>query len=496
MDRCYTIALAAMLLLSQSAFAAIQTPQEGATTEMGSHPVGFRSVVVFDHSRQYQPERYTTDSATPVRARPVQISLWYPAADSTGFERLQVADYRLLTRLDRALGAWPADEREQFLDSLLTVLVERGHTEAQARAVLAQRVRARAGAPMKVGVHPLVVYGPSMIASVRGNTVLFEYLASHGYIVAAHPSFGVTARMMDTGWMGLESQVRDMAFTLGYLRQELGDSIDSVALMGHSWGGLAAVVAAMDDPTIAALISLDSSVEQWRDLVVAAPGYDPIKLRVPFLHIETSANVRHGFYESVEFADRYRLSFPTLAHFDVVSSRYQPRGSVKDTLYAMNNRFIRAFLDACLKKETHGLEELVAWIDQQGGGAIKVAHAKGHRPPPTEAELVQMYLSQRSDEAERAVADAKALVSEAYTEATLLRVGELILWSWRHFPEAEEALHFAATLYPASPRVYEMLGNLYWGLGNEEQARANFEKALDLDPSNKRVQANLDFLRK
>ena len=496
MYRRNTLALAVLLLLSQSVFAASHTSQDIATLQMGPHPVGFRSVVVLDHSRRYQPERYTNDSEAPVRARPIQISLWYPAADSTGFERMQVGDYRLLTRLDRALGAWRPTQRQQFLDSLITALVDRENTEAQVRAVLEQRVVARLGAPMKAGVHPLVVYGPSMIASVRGNTVLFEYLASNGYVVAAHPSFGVTARMMDTGFIGLETQVRDMEFTLGYLKQELGASIGSIALAGHSWGGLAAVVAGMDDPTIAALVSLDSSVEQWRDLVMAAPGYDPIKLRAPFLHIETSANVRHGFYESVQFADRYRLSFPTLAHFDVVSGRYQPRDAVRDTLYAVNTWFIRAFLDAYLKKETQALQEVVEWIDQRGGDVIKVAHAKGHPPPPTEAELVQMYLSERRDEAEQAVREAKMLVSEAYNEATLVRIGELILWSWRHFPEAEQALQVAAKYHPASARVYEMLGNLYWGLDNHEQALVNFEKALQLDPSNKRVQANLKTLRK
>ncbi len=495
MYRWNLIALAALLLLSQSAFAGAQTLEDIATVQPGPHPVGFRSVVVLDHSRRYQAERYTDGSDAPASARPVQISIWYPAADSAGFERLQVGDYRLLARMDRALGDWQPAQRQQFLDSLITALGRGGNTEAQVRAVLAQRVVAREGAPMKDGVHPLVVYGPSMIASVRGNTVLFEYLASHGYIVAAHPSFGATARMMDTGFIGLETQVRDMAFTLGYLRREWGNAIGSIGLVGHSWGGLAAVVASMDDPAVAALVSLDSSVEQWRDLVLAAPGYDPIKLRAPFLHIETSANVRHGFYESVHFADKYRLSFPTLAHFDVVSSGYQPRDAVKDRLLAVNNRFIRAFLDAYLKHEPQELQDIVAWIEQEGGAAIQVAHAKGHPPPPTEADLVHMYLSERSDEAEQAVRETKARVPEAYTEATLVRVGELILWSWRHFPEAEQALHFAAQQHPASARVYEMLGNLYWAMDDKGQALANFEKALRLDPSNRRVQANIESLR-
>ena len=199
---------------------------------------------------------------------------------------------------------------------------------------------------------------------------------------------------------------------------------------------------------------------------------------------------------AAQFADRYRLSFPDLGHFDVVSSRYQPRHSAKDTLYAINNRFIRAFLDAYLKQEPKGLEDLIEWIDRNGTEAVAVTQTKGHTPPPTEADLVQMYLSERGSEAEQAVREAKARVPDAYNEATLVRIGELILWSWRHFSEAEQALRVAAHHYPSSARVYEMLGNLYWGLGNEGQAAANFEKALQLDPLNRRIQANVESLRK
>ncbi len=475
--------------------------------ELGPHPVGFRSIMTYDYGRYYEPVPHTQNKSDGTNPRPIQISIWYPAAPTETLAHLTVGDYTFLSRIDRALDSWSEDELHRHLDSLVTISTRRGRSASDVRKMLGTKVGATKGSPpLAAGQHPLVVYGPSMIASVRGNVRLYEYLASHGYIVASHPSFGVAPRMMDTGPLGIETQVRDMQFTLAYMTRQFKQAIGPVALMGHSWGGMAAVLAGMRDASVDAIISLDSSVEVWRDLIVSVPDYDIIKMTKPILYVATSDNIRarkkHGFYDSLKFADKYLLSFPTLAHFDVVSRRYAPKNptgqrapTAKDTLYAINNRFVLGFLDGYLRENSTHLRDLVNWT-KQNRSDVSVEFSGGRPAPPNTSELIKLFLDGNGEEAKQAVRSARAITPDAYKEKTLIRVGELILWSWHHFPEAEEALQFAAALYPNSARVYEMLGNVYWGMGDDDSKTASFRKSLELDPSNKRVQGYLESKNK
>lgn len=52
-------------------------------------------------------------------------------------------------------------------------------------------------------------------------------------------------------------------------------------------------------------------------------------------------------------------------------------------------------------------------------------------------------------------------------------------------------LEEAATLVPDASEIRNHLGLAYWSMGEEERARAAFEKALDLDCDNEAARSNL-----
>ena len=57
--------------------------------------------------------------------------------------------------------------------------------------------------------------------------------------------------------------------------------------------------------------------------------------------------------------------------------------------------------------------------------------------------------------------------------------------------EAEEAINKAINLNPSNANYTAELGNIYLELGFNARAKATFEKALKLDPSNERVAEGL-----
>lgn len=160
------------------------------------------------------------------------------------------------------------------------------------RFLLAEARRARAPAwpdapPAKDGSPwPVVLFSPGLGGVRMQNTAWATELASHGYVVVAldHP-YDSAVVVLDDGTT-VESAVRSTgdddqddrlasgwtavrAADLCFVRARLADGAgvpaaiasrldtDRVAVAGHSLGGAAAIQAALEDPTIAAVIDVD-----------------------------------------------------------------------------------------------------------------------------------------------------------------------------------------------------------------------------------------------
>ena len=103
-------------------------------------------------------------------------------------------------------------------------------------------------APPAAGRFPLVVFGHGYGMQTLDYAYLWEALVPAGYI------FAISDRLSDATFLNLEDYARDLRFVLSRIRQEgeAGDSPlegrvgDAAALMGHSAGGGASVLAAAD----------------------------------------------------------------------------------------------------------------------------------------------------------------------------------------------------------------------------------------------------------
>ena len=81
----------------------------------------------------------------------------------------------------------------------------------------------------------------------------------------------------------------------------------------------------------------------------------------------------------------------------------------------------------------------------------------------------------------------------ALGEAELNRLGYHALNSWRDVPRAIEIFRLNVRAFPESGNVYDSLGEAYLVQGDTVRARANYRRALELDPNNSNA---ADILRR
>ncbi len=240
---------------------------------------------------------------------------------------------------------------------------------------------ARDAQPTK-GRYPVLIYAPSDSSVSWENADLCEYLASHGYVVLASPSMGVSTRDMTDNLDGINVQARDISFLITYAKTLPDTDLSEVAVVSWSWGGGSSMFAAARDSRIDALVSMDGSMRYYPGLVKMAGDVHPERMTIPLLFFT------RGDPNLLEDIDRYYDGPPAyivgpsvlnawihgdlltvnmlgMAHAEF-SSMFQRRESVQrfaenqvadygredaNTNHAWVALYTLKFLDACLKHD-------------------------------------------------------------------------------------------------------------------------------------------------
>jgi dienelactone hydrolase len=239
-------------------FPTVAWPQEPllwGSLEPGPHAVGFTSSVLLDHSRKYDRNR-----------RPILMQCWYPALDAPG-PPLVYADY---------LRVPSVAEQPLFAARLQTfvraVVVDDLFHKAEADLPPAERdawdrllstpTLARAGPPHAPGPFPVVLYHPGAGGSFEDNSVLFEYLASHGYVVVSSAFESPFPASVGNNLGGMERSGPDFDFLARAAAAWPFADGARLAVMGHSAGAqnLLQWIGSPHCPARAA-VSLDTTLE-------------------------------------------------------------------------------------------------------------------------------------------------------------------------------------------------------------------------------------------
>jgi len=335
--------------------------------EPGPFPVGLRVEHVFDHSRSFK------QSTGDTSARPIQLVVWYPAEKSSDAELLRYEEYVLIEMTKTDFRPIEENRRQLLFGDFKKYWQERGAQEDKLaghfEAFLSMTTMAHKDAKPADGSFPLVLYAPGGFAGANDNAILCEYLASHGFIVAACPSVGMFSEAMTVDLQGVETQVRDLEFICARLKDFPGADSSKIGTVGFSWGGLANVMLAKRNFGIDTVVSLEGAISygKYRTLVDETPFAYSRELSVPFLLAVSGENEDEDltFFHERAVADACLMKVSDMGHIGfssnyILLSQFFEEGPDSKTLEPMKTgyrticRYVLGFLNAYLKGSEHG----------------------------------------------------------------------------------------------------------------------------------------------
>ena len=412
-------------------------PRIWPDADPGPYEVGYRVLHEYDPTRTFQPkfDYFGRPTEGPI-ARPIQISVWYPAAPAPGLSRMKLEDYYFTTATETDFAP-PSTERLTVLKNRLKNIwplefrippEDRAAIREKIEAAFQEEVFASRDAAPEKGPFPLIVHMPGYNASPAHHAYLFEVLASHGYVVAAVPNMGRYRREIDDEAASLDVQARDLEFTVARMGEFPFVDISKVGTTGMSWGGFSNVLFGERDARVDAVLTLDGAITMPEELklIEAVPGYAHAafdKAYMQLLVTPSEAKFRPKdlrFFEALEYGDAHMVQFRGVDH-DEFSCGYLRLRNLRETdpariayLEEFSRQVYRCalqFFDAYLKGDEAALRSLVEAAENQGGpgsgsGPIVLRRfKKGTSRPLTRGAFVDILRTRGAAEAAKIYAD-------------------------------------------------------------------------------------------
>jgi dienelactone hydrolase len=404
--------------------------------EPGPYAVGYVVEHEYDYSRTFKEKcDYFGEPVEDEIARPIQISIWYPAADPRGGETLRLRAYYDATATETDFARPDQETLNAALARFQRILtMEWGVAEevrpsvlARVDSVFSQEAFARAGAPPADGPFPLVLHLPGYNASPLHHYPLFEYLASHGYVVMAVPNMGAHSRTIDNEGMSMDVQARDLEFAYSYARNLPFVDTRRVATTGMSWGGMSNVLFASRNSYVDVVVTFDGAITMPAelDLLERVPGFELGSLRAAYLQFLVSPDQAVfrpkdlRFWDALRYSDALMLQFNGVTHDNFAPGNLRLRlltePSPERVAYLEDftrtlQRYTLAFLDAHLKGD-RGAAEFMASSPAGNGvpaGMVALSASKDAvRPPPTREEFGAILSSRGPGVAEEVYREVK-----------------------------------------------------------------------------------------
>ena len=332
----------------------------------GPHSVGFRSYFKYDSGR------------------PILIAIWYPATPAP--TRMKYRDYLDIPHT-KELGEFALGLRK-YSETIAKETVFHKKVELIGRAdqsfvdrQLERPSQAYRDAPATAGHFPVIINHPGAGGSFDDNVLLFEYLASHGYVVISS-AYQTSTAYVSNNMNGTHRSIRDMQFLLQAVGELPYADIHKIAGLGHSAGAQILMQwIGQPDCLLDALVSLDTTLEYTpRNF----PGHKELRLKLEslgrpsipvILFASAERKPNFGTFDTyLQNAPRYQVSIPHLKHDDFISQG-AARALLPDPAENVGRSYdvvcstIKLFLDSTLKSSASAT------------AALKASPAVRYRPP-------------------------------------------------------------------------------------------------------------------
>ncbi len=470
----------------------------------GPYAAGFRFVELRDATRAFE-----ADPVLGLQPRPIAAFVWYPAEAATGAPKMRYGGYVHLNTLRTGFHAMTDRRRAVAERALLAEYAQHGLTEAALARELAVETWAVREAPAASGPFPVVVYGPGLGDPAYGNSVLAEYLATHGYIFVAIPNLGWNHTRMKPDTASMANYARDLESALSFAATLDDANPNRLAVMGYSWGGMANLMVQMRNPAVRAVVSLDGSIAYHYTGKLRPSGFArPERMDVPFLMLQQrppdwnadtiakyGLDDRFVFWDELRYGDAWLVRFSALVHNDFSSKwlRLGPRPvweqrpneqPVRNRGYEAIVLYTHRFLDAHLRDDTASLAFLGRSPEQNGfpAGMATVTRKRPAAPAPTLAAFANVAAARGLHAADSIARELRSADPQWMLEET-----DLIDWGWillaeGRCREAAGVLRMATLLHPESAPVLDVLAETHLLLGERDRAIATWRRSHELLP--------------
>ena len=250
----------------------------------GDFSIGSETFHWVDSSRL---EWFTDENDNDVRE--IMVQAWYPSENSDSIGTNSYMDFmNLRSKTLASAGKIPA-----FLPSHLNMI--------------STNTRNDIACSNKLEKYPVLIFSHGITGSRHLHQILFEHLASKGYIVfALDHSFDANLTIFPNGKIAdyrseitghpdsvliREKQINTRAFDIGFIIDQIREieagmidsklsgrlDLDRVALGGHSYGGATAILASHNHEIVKACVVLDGWISPIPDKVISEG------INVPFL---------------------------------------------------------------------------------------------------------------------------------------------------------------------------------------------------------------------
>lgn len=495
-----------LMLLSSGLMGQGNVPEFWRNLKPGTHAVGYKVIHVFDYSRSFKPKYdYNGNLLKEENSRPVQISLWYPALLDEDPEYVKFEDYIFSKASEYDFSSKDESEKHGYLKTRKDIHVRRGADRKKLEDIYSRICNAVANAVPENGSFPLIIYAPGLNGSSFQNSYLNEYLASHGYVVAASPSTGKYSPEMTTDLIGIEAQTRDMEFVLAEMRDFPNVNKYIVGCIGYSFGGVSNIIFSLRNFNVDAALCLDGSISYGSAprKIRSSPYYIPKIMRAAFMFMGSDSYQKEyeydmHFYDNSIYADAYFLTFRDLLHRHFNSRQvliydHANADIGKDVIghidicYETICRYTLNFFDAYLKGDTPSKAFLDRTPEENNvhDSIISINSRKGYKAPPTEEQFFEIIKNKGVASAIVIFRGAREIDPEVkvFSKSGMNRVGYEFLNS-KKIEEALEVFKLNVEVYPDYANGWDSLAEACLLNGDKQSAIQYYKKSLDLNPEN------------
>ena len=470
-------------------------PQWG-NLEPGQYGVGVRVINAWDYSRSYWPPRdWRGQERQGESARPMQIVVWYPVDPRTsagGF--ISYGEYLdfWATELGPRSDSLKAAKIREYRQGPFAPSFPNGISDSAWARITAVLTAARERAPPARERFPLLIQAG--IGGAAAQSVMHEYLASHGYVIASVPFLNTSPAWHDRGeWTAaaLDEEVRDIGFVLSQMRELPYVDRTGVAVIGM--GAHAGLLFQMRTGLLDAIAMLDVNFpETMRRL----PYFDPVAVRVPVLDLPNTEYPRDdvSLLDSLRYAERFLVRFRELPHVDFYQFNRvgRPETAREQRNYEYISRYARTFLDATLKGDSAARRSLLAGPEANGlpAGFLTTTHRPALAAAPTEGEFLTLARYQGFEPAVVLYREVKARDPGARMfSIDGLRTVSFFLMRDRGIGQTTAGLELVVEAYPDSAKAHKYLADWYARGQVRDQARRHYESALAKLPGDSSLSA-------